>query len=62
LIKVETMNDYEVTFTNGEVVMIAAPTPEEAQAIAETNAPRYGCQGLSAVSIEPLISMPLGLA
>jgi hypothetical protein len=56
------MNEYEVTYTNGEVVVIAAPTSETAQAIADADAARYGCQGLSAVSVECLTSLPLGLA
>ena len=45
------MNEYEVTFTNGEVVVIAAWTPEAAQAIAEEDADLYGCGGLSGVSV-----------
>ena len=45
------MNEYEVTFTNGEVVVIAAWTPEAAQAVAEEDADLYGCMGLSAVSV-----------
>ena len=45
------MNEYEVTFTNGEVVVIAACTPEAAQAIAEEDADRNGCGGLSGVSV-----------
>ena len=45
------MNEYEVTFTNGEVVVIAAWTPEAAQSIAEEDADLYGCGGLSGVSV-----------
>ena len=45
------MNEYEVTFTNGEVVVVAARTPEVAQAVAEEDANFYGCRGLSAVSV-----------
>ena len=50
------MNKYEVTFTNGEVVVIAAWTPEAALAIADQDADRYGCGGLSAVSVVLLAS------
>jgi hypothetical protein len=49
--EIEAMNVYEVTFTNGEVVVIAAWTPETAQAFAEETADLYGCQGLSAVTV-----------
>lgn len=45
------MNEYEVTFTNGEVVVVAAWTPDAAQAVAEENADHYGCRGLSAVTV-----------
>jgi len=51
------MNAYEVTFTNGEVVVIAAGTPETAQAFAEETADLYGCQGLSAVTVT-LVASP----
>jgi hypothetical protein len=34
-----------------EVVVVAARTPEAAQAAAEEGADRYGCRGLSAVSV-----------
>jgi len=50
------MNEYEVTFTNGEVVVVAAWTPEMAQAVAEEDAVLYGCGGLSAVSVALLAS------
>lgn len=46
------MNAYEVTFANGEVVIVAAWTPELAQAIAEEEADRFGCGQLCAVSVE----------
>jgi hypothetical protein len=52
------MNDYEVTFTNGEVVVVAAWTPEAAQAIAEEGADLCGCGGLSGVSVILLTSSP----
>jgi hypothetical protein len=49
------MNEYEVTYTNGEVAVIAARTAEAAQAIAEDEADRYGCRGLTAVSVVLLV-------
>ena len=45
------MNDYEVTYANGEVVVIAAWTPEAAIAIAEEDGDLYGCAGISAVTV-----------
>ena len=54
------MNQYEVTFTNGEVVVIAAGTAEAAQAIADESADLYGCVGLSAVSAMLLDSAVAG--
>jgi hypothetical protein len=53
------MNEYEVTFTNGEVVVVAAWTPEAAQAVAEEDADLYGCGGLSAVGVMLLDSPAL---
>ena len=53
------MNEYEVTFTNGEVVVVAAWTPEAAQAVAEEDADLYGCGGLSGVSVV-LVASPVG--
>jgi hypothetical protein len=53
------MNKYEVTFTNGEVVVVAARTPEAAQAVAEEDADRYGCGGLSAVNVIQVASSAL---
>ncbi len=50
------MNDYEVTFANGEVVVITAWTPEAAVAIAEEEADLYGCAGVSAVTVSLLAS------
>jgi hypothetical protein len=44
------MNDYEVTYANGEVVIISAWTPEAALAVAEEEGDLYGCAGISAVS------------
>jgi hypothetical protein len=45
------MNDYEVTYANGEVVVITAWTPEAALAIAEEDGDLYGCAGISAVTV-----------
>jgi len=45
------MNEYRVTYGNGEVVDIEAWTPEIAQAIAEEEA---GREGRSVVSVELL--------
>jgi hypothetical protein len=50
------MNDYEVTYANGEVVVIAAWTPEAALAIADEDGDLYGCPGLSAVAVSLLAS------
>jgi hypothetical protein len=47
----KTMNEYQVTYTNGEVVEIEAWTPELAQAIAEEDAPN-----IAVVSVELLAS------
>ena len=49
------MNEYRVTFVNGEVVEIEAWTPEIAQAIAEEDA---GLDGQSVVSVELLTLQP----
>jgi hypothetical protein len=48
------MNDYEVTYANGEVVVIMAWTPEAAIAIAEEEGELYGCTGISPVSVDLL--------
>ena len=45
------MNEYQVTYINGEVVEIEAWTPELAQAIAEEEA-----SGLAVVNVELLTS------
>jgi len=45
------MNEYQVTFANGEVVEVEAWTPEIAQTIAEEEA---GGDGKSVVSVELL--------
>ncbi|MGO9109503.1 MAG: hypothetical protein ACLP9L_09735 [Thermoguttaceae bacterium] len=50
------MNDYEVTYANGEVAVITAWTPEAAIAIAEEDGNLYGCAGISAVAVSLLAS------
>lgn len=50
------MNQYQVTYSNGEVVEIEAWTPELAQAIAEEEA-----SGLSVVSVELVTSQEVEL-
>jgi hypothetical protein len=45
------MNEYQVTFANGEIVEIEAWTPEIAQTIAEEDA---GLDGQSVISVELL--------
>ena len=47
------MNDYQVTYSNGEVVEIEAWTPEAAQAIAEEDAEAEG-RDLAVTSVAPL--------
>ena len=49
------MNEYQVTFANGEVVEIEAWTPEIAQAIAEEEA---NSMGGPVVSVELLTLQP----
>ena len=48
------MNDYEVTYANGDVVVITAWTPEAALAIAEEDGELYGCPGIGAVTVNLL--------
>jgi len=43
------MNDYEVTFANGEVIEVSAWTPEAAIVIAEEEGELNGCAGVAAV-------------
>ena len=49
------MNEYQVTFANGEVVEVEAWTPEIAQVIAEEEA---GLDGRPVVSVELLRLQP----
>ena len=46
------MNEYEVTFINGEVVEIEAWTPEAAGVIALEDAELEGRSGLAVASVE----------
>ena len=55
------MNEYQVTYTNGEVVEIEAWTPEAARASAEEDAEELGCSGLDVVSVELLLAHELEL-
>ena len=50
------MNDYEVTYANGEVAVVTAWTPEAALTIAEEDGDLYGCAGIPAVSVTLLVS------
>jgi hypothetical protein len=52
------MNDYEVTYANGEVAIITAWTPEAALAIAEEDGELYGCPGMEAVTANLMSSQP----
>ena len=47
------MNEYQVTYSNGKIVEIAAWTEEIAKVIAEEEADDYG-HGLHVVSVELL--------
>jgi hypothetical protein len=48
------MNEYEVTFINGDVVEIEAWTPEAAEVIALEDAELEGRSGLAVASVELL--------
>jgi hypothetical protein len=54
-----TMNDYEVTYSNGVVVEVEAWAPEVAAVIAEEDAELKGWSGLSVVSVTLLTSQPV---
>lgn len=54
--KLEPMNDYEVTYANGDVAVVTAWTPEAALAIAEEDGELYGCAGVEAVAVNLLDS------
>ena len=55
--KRQTMNDYEVTFADGEVLEVEAWTPEIARAIAEEEVELNG-RPLSVVSVKVLRLQP----
>jgi hypothetical protein len=55
------MNEYAVTFTNGETVEVEAWTPEAAGVIALEDAELEGRSGLSVASVELLTVRPLEL-
>jgi hypothetical protein len=48
------MDEYQVTYSNGDMVVIEAWTPELALAVAEEAAEEEGRGGLSVVSVELL--------
>jgi hypothetical protein len=50
------MNDYQVTLSNGEVVMISAWTPEVARVVAEEEAVERGFLAATVVRVELLES------
>ena len=55
------MNEYQVTYVNGEAVEIEAWTPEAAQAIAEEGAEENGWSGLAVVNVELLVARKIEL-
>lgn len=55
------LNEYEVTYVNGEVMEIEAWTPELAQAIAEEEAEANGQPELAVASVKLLASQPTEL-
>lgn len=55
------MNEYEVTYTNGQVVEIEAWTPEAAETIAEEDAAESGWSGVSVASIKLLAAQEIEL-
>ncbi len=59
--RTEAMNEYQVTFVNGEVVRIEAWTPELAQAIAEEDAEQEGRSSLTVARVELLASQEVEL-
>lgn len=52
------LNEYEVTYVNGEVMEIEAWTPELAQAIAEEEAETNGRPDMAVASVKLLASQP----
>jgi hypothetical protein len=55
------MNEYEVTFTNGETVEIEAWTPEAAGVIVLEDAELEGRSGMVVASVTLLAARPLEL-
>jgi hypothetical protein len=55
------MNEYQVTFSNGEIKEIEAWTPEAAGVIALEDAELEGRSGLSVASVELLTARHLEL-
>jgi hypothetical protein len=55
------MNEYDVTFTNGETVEIEAWTPEAARVIALEDAELEGRSGLKVAEVKLLKAQPLEL-
>lgn len=53
------MDEYKVTFSTGEIVVIDAWTPEAAQVIAVEDAEVEGRSGLSVTSVKLLVAEPL---
>jgi hypothetical protein len=50
----QAMNEYQVTYSNGEVTVILAWTPEIAEVIAEEEAESHVSPGVSVVRVELL--------
>ena len=55
------MNEYEVTFINGDVVEIEAWTPEAASVIAQEDAELEGRTGMEVASVQLLTARRLEL-
>jgi hypothetical protein len=52
------MNDYEVTYANGEIAVVTAWTPEAALVIAEEESELNGCPGVEPVTVNLLAAHP----
>jgi len=55
------MNEYRVTYANGNVVEIEAWTPETARIIAEEEAEDDGWSGMTVVSVELVTAQQIEL-
>jgi hypothetical protein len=53
------MNEYQVTYGNGDVVEIEAWTPEAARTIAEEDAEENGWSNVEVVRVELLVARQL---